>query len=41
MLKHTALHDLHKERGAKLAPFAGFDMPLYYGQEREGTSVMP
>ena len=31
MLKHTALHDLHKERGAKLAPFAGFDMPLYYG----------
>ena len=31
MLKHTALHDLHKEREAKLAPFAGFDMPLYYG----------
>tara|TARA_B100000575_G_C23132110_1_gene656871 strand:+ start:1138 stop:2280 length:1143 start_codon:yes stop_codon:yes gene_type:complete len=30
MLKHTALHDLHKEREAKLAPFAGFDMPLYY-----------
>ena len=30
MLKHTALHELHKEREAKLAPFAGFDMPLYY-----------
>ena len=30
MLKHTALHDLHQEREAKLAPFAGFDMPLYY-----------
>ena len=30
ILKHTALHDLHKEREAKLAPFAGFDMPLYY-----------
>ena len=30
ILKHTALHDFHKESGAKLAPFAGFDMPLYY-----------
>lgn len=30
MLKRTALHDLHRERGAKLAPFAGFDMPLHY-----------
>ncbi|MBL81509.1 MAG: glycine cleavage system protein T [Rhodospirillaceae bacterium] len=30
MLKHTALYDLHQEREAKLAPFAGFDMPLYY-----------
>ena len=30
MLKHTALHELHQEREAKLAPFAGFDMPLYY-----------
>ena len=30
MLKRTVLHDLHQEREAKLAPFAGFDMPLYY-----------
>ena len=30
MLKRTALHDLHREREAKLAPFAGFDMPLHY-----------
>ena len=30
VLKHTALHELHQEREAKLAPFAGFDMPLYY-----------
>ena len=30
MLKRTALHELHQEREAKLAPFAGFDMPLYY-----------
>ncbi|MEC7209133.1 MAG: glycine cleavage system aminomethyltransferase GcvT, partial [Pseudomonadota bacterium] len=26
----TALHGLHQELEAKLAPFAGFDMPLYY-----------
>ena len=30
MLKRTALHELHHARGAKLAPFAGFDLPLYY-----------
>ena len=30
MLKRTALHELHHARGAKLASFAGFDLPLYY-----------
>ena len=30
MLKRTALHELHQAHEAKLAPFAGFDMPLYY-----------
>ncbi|MEC7207576.1 MAG: glycine cleavage system aminomethyltransferase GcvT [Pseudomonadota bacterium] len=30
MLKTTALHELHKKRDAKRAPFAGFDLPLYY-----------
>ncbi|KAJ1735773.1 hypothetical protein LPJ61_000370 [Coemansia biformis] len=29
-LRRTALYDLHKERGAKFAPFAGWDMPLVY-----------
>ncbi len=26
----TALHELHLELGAKMGPFAGYDMPLYY-----------
>ena len=30
MLKQTALHGLHLEQGAKLASFAGFELPLYY-----------
>ncbi len=30
MLKQTALHELHLKRDAKLAPFAGFELPLYY-----------
>lgn len=29
-LKHTPLHTLHGELGAKLVPFAGFDMPVQY-----------
>ena len=29
-LKSTLLHDLHRERGAKFAPFAGYSMPLSY-----------
>ena len=30
MLKQTALHGLHLKKGAKLASFAGFELPLYY-----------
>jgi glycine hydroxymethyltransferase len=30
-LMRTPLHALHKELGAKMAPFAGYDMPLWYG----------
>ena len=30
MLQATPLHDLHIELGAKMAPFAGYDMPLWY-----------
>ncbi|MCY4464760.1 MAG: glycine cleavage system aminomethyltransferase GcvT [Chloroflexi bacterium] len=30
MLLQTPLHSLHRELGAKLAPFAGYEMPLWY-----------
>lgn len=30
MLRETPLHALHAELGAKMAPFAGYDMPLWY-----------
>ncbi|MBE0487865.1 MAG: glycine cleavage system aminomethyltransferase GcvT, partial [Halomonas sp.] len=29
-LKHTPLHGLHGELGAKLVPFAGYEMPVQY-----------
>ena len=29
-LKRTPLHDLHVELGARLAPFAGYEMPINY-----------
>ena len=29
-LKQTALNAVHRELGAKMVPFAGFDMPVYY-----------
>jgi aminomethyltransferase len=29
-LKHTPLDDLHRELGAKMVPFAGYDMPVQY-----------
>jgi len=29
-LKTTTLHALHKELGAKMVPFAGWDMPVWY-----------
>ena len=30
MLQETPLYDLHVELGAKMAPFAGYEMPLWY-----------
>jgi aminomethyltransferase len=30
LLQHTPLHALHQELGAKLVPFAGYDMPVNY-----------
>ncbi|HEY8639876.1 MAG TPA: glycine cleavage system aminomethyltransferase GcvT, partial [Solirubrobacterales bacterium] len=29
-LKHTSLYDLHRDAGAKLVPFAGWEMPVEY-----------
>ncbi|MBN2116221.1 MAG: serine hydroxymethyltransferase [Anaerolineales bacterium] len=29
-VKFTALHDTHKAMGAKMVPFAGWDMPVWY-----------
>jgi aminomethyltransferase len=29
-LKRTPLHTLHRELGAKMVPFAGYEMPLHY-----------
>ncbi len=30
-LKRTPLYDLHVERGARMVPFAGYEMPVQYG----------
>ena len=30
LLRETPLHSAHQELGAKMAPFAGYDMPLWY-----------
>jgi aminomethyltransferase len=39
-LRATPLHDLHAEMGAKLAPFAGWEMPVQYeGIREEHTAV--
>ncbi|NLX09526.1 MAG: glycine cleavage system aminomethyltransferase GcvT [Chloroflexi bacterium] len=39
-LKTTTLHSLHRELGAKMVPFAGYDMPVWYtsvGAEHNAT----
>lgn len=33
MLRKTALFDLHIQSGAKLVPFAGWEMPIHYGSQ--------
>lgn len=30
-LRRTGLYDFHVENGAKMVPFAGYSMPLSYG----------
>jgi aminomethyltransferase len=32
-LRRTALHSLHIEAGARMVPFAGWEMPLHYGSQ--------
>jgi len=34
-MKRTALYKLHQKHGAKLVPFAGWDMPIHYGSQIE------
>lgn len=34
-LQYTSLHKKHLDLGAKMAPFAGFDMPLQYSSVKE------
>ena len=29
-MKQTALHEIHKAFGAKMVPFAGYEMPVQY-----------
>ncbi len=29
-IKETALHETHRKLGAKMVPFAGWDMPVWY-----------
>lgn len=39
-IKHTALHEVHKSLGAKMVPFAGWDMPVWYSsvvEEHQAT----
>lgn len=31
-MKHTAFYEIHKKAGAKLIPFAGFEMPVNYSK---------
>lgn len=39
-IKQTCLHDRHVALGAKMSPFAGFDMPIEYsGLDNEHTAV--
>lgn len=39
-LKRTSLYDLHKELGAKMVPFAGYEMPVWYrGVSQEHAAV--
>jgi aminomethyltransferase len=36
-MKQTALTQLHKDLGAKMAEFAGYEMPIVYSGQVENT----
>jgi aminomethyltransferase len=38
--KTTILHSLHRELGARLVPFGGWEMPLHYGSQIEEHHVV-
>jgi aminomethyltransferase len=40
LLKKTPLHALHLAAGARMAPFAGWDMPLHYGSQLDEHHVV-
>lgn len=35
MIKTTTLHSIHQEAGAKMVPFAGYDMPVRYSSDKK------
>ncbi len=35
MLKRTPLYDLHRDAGARMVDFSGWEMPLHYGSQIE------
>lgn len=37
-LKKTPLHDFHVQHKAKMVPFAGYSMPLSYGETGQSES---
>lgn len=39
-IKHTALHGVHEELGAKFTDFGGWDMPLKYDRELEEHRIV-
>jgi glycine cleavage system aminomethyltransferase T len=38
-LKKTGLYDFHVANGAKMVPFAGYSMPLSYGNVGAGEYI--
>lgn len=39
-LKRTPLHELHEKLGAKIVPFAGYEMPIQYSSVKEESQAV-